>query len=342
MARPLRIEQIGYWYHVTARGNERREIFHDDKDRRHFLERLEEAVGLFALRLHGYVLMSNHYHLLIELTEKNLSRAIHWLNVSYSVWFNRRHGRSGHLFQGRFKSVVVEAEAWGLEASRYLHLNPVRLAGLGLGKRDQQRSRSVGVEKVDRAEVQERIERLRGYPWSSYRAYIGSAKRPAWLRTEAVLALGGKAARPGERYRDYCEEVLRQGAVASPWEQVIGQAVLGSERFVARLTAALAKGDPARRRLSKRPGFEEMLKVVEVLRGEKWEEFRDRYGDEGRDLVLYLGRVECGMSIGELSKRAEIQYMSAATALRRFALRARADRKTARLAQQAVAKLQNE
>src|SRR5213594_3117448 len=107
MARPLRIERIGCWYHLTARGNERRDIFRDDKDRRHFLELLEEVVSMFAVRLHAYVLMSNHYHLLVEITEANLSRAIHWLNVSYTVWFNRRHGRSGHFFEGRFKSVLV-------------------------------------------------------------------------------------------------------------------------------------------------------------------------------------------------------------------------------------------
>ena len=114
MARPLRIERIGCWYHLTARGNERHDIFRDDGDRRHFLELLEKVVSTFTVRLHSYVLMSNHYHLLVEITEANLSRAIHWLNVSYTVWFNRRHGRSGHLLQGRFKSVVVEPEGWGL------------------------------------------------------------------------------------------------------------------------------------------------------------------------------------------------------------------------------------
>ena len=145
MARTLRIERIGCWYHLTARGNERRDIFRDDKDRRHFLELLEEVVSMFAVRLHAYVLMSNHYHLLVEITEANLSRAIHWLNVSYTVWFNRRHGRSGHLLQGRFKSVVVEPERWGLEVSRYIHLNPSRLRRLGLGKRDEGRRGQSGI-----------------------------------------------------------------------------------------------------------------------------------------------------------------------------------------------------
>src|SRR5206468_9907300 len=107
MARPLRIERPGGWYHITARGNERRPIFRDDREREHFCQLLAEMVDSFHVRLHGYVLMDNHYHLILELREANLSRATQWLNLSYSVRFNRRHGRSGHLFQGRFKSVIV-------------------------------------------------------------------------------------------------------------------------------------------------------------------------------------------------------------------------------------------
>ena len=100
MARPLRIERPGDWYHLTSRGNERRPIFRDDRDRQHFCQLLAEMVDRFRVRLHGYVLMDNHYHLILELREANQSRAAQGLNLSYSVWFNRRHGRSGHLFQG--------------------------------------------------------------------------------------------------------------------------------------------------------------------------------------------------------------------------------------------------
>jgi REP element-mobilizing transposase RayT len=97
MSRPLRIERAGGWYHLTARGNERRPIFRDGGDRAHFCELLGQMVGQFRVGLHAFVLMDNHYHLIVELTEPNLSRTGQWLNVSYSVWFNRRHGRSGHL-----------------------------------------------------------------------------------------------------------------------------------------------------------------------------------------------------------------------------------------------------
>ncbi|MBU6402161.1 MAG: transposase, partial [Verrucomicrobia bacterium] len=108
MARPLRIELAGGRYHVTARGNERRNIFRTDRDRTHFLELVAELPDRFGGRLHAYAMMPNHYHLLLETPEPNLSRAIQWLNVSYSVWFNRRYDRSGHLFAGRFHAVLIE------------------------------------------------------------------------------------------------------------------------------------------------------------------------------------------------------------------------------------------
>src|ERR1051326_530661 len=142
MARPPRIVRSGGWYHLTSRGNERKAIFRDDRDRLHFCELLAETIQSFRLRLHAFVLMDNHYHLLLQLTETNLSRAVQWLNVSYSVWFNRRHRRSGHLLQGRFKSVLVNPEEWALALSRYIHLNPVRMGGLGLNKGQQQRIRA--------------------------------------------------------------------------------------------------------------------------------------------------------------------------------------------------------
>ena len=105
MARPLRVDIEDGWYHITSRGIERRRIFTEDRERKHFLELLEEMSERYRVRVHAYVLMDNHYHLLIQTPQANASQAIHWLGVSYSVWFNRRHNRVGPLFQGRFKSV---------------------------------------------------------------------------------------------------------------------------------------------------------------------------------------------------------------------------------------------
>src|SRR4051794_6275839 len=120
MARPLRIHRLGAWHYITARGIGRKENFREDRDHRHWLELLPEFVQTFRLRLHAYVLMGNHYHLLVETGEDNLSRAMQWLQTSYSMWFNRKYRRVGPLFQGRFKAVVVEPTAWGMALSRYM------------------------------------------------------------------------------------------------------------------------------------------------------------------------------------------------------------------------------
>ena len=129
MARPLRIEWPGALYHVTDRGNERQLIFRDDQDRRKFLHYFEETIEKFGLIVHALCLMPNHYHIEIETPNGNLSKAMQWLKTTYTVYFNHRHSRSGHLFQGRYKSIVVEKDSYLLELSRYIHLNPVR-AGL--------------------------------------------------------------------------------------------------------------------------------------------------------------------------------------------------------------------
>jgi len=122
MARPLRIEYPGAHYHVTSRGNERKAIFRGDADRQNFVELVRRAVDQFDLRLHAYVLMDNHYHLLIETRRAGLNRALRYLNGVYTQAFNRRHKRVGHLFQGRYKAILVEKESYLLELSRYIHL----------------------------------------------------------------------------------------------------------------------------------------------------------------------------------------------------------------------------
>lgn len=327
MARPLRIERVNGWYHVTARGNERREIYRDNRDRRHFCELLAEMVPRFHLALHAYVLMDNHYHLLLQLREANISRAVQWLNVSYSLWFNRRHERSGHLFQGRFKSVIVEPEQWGLDLSRYMHLNPVRTRALGLDKAQQQRLRVGASAAPDPAKVRERTVQLRRYRWSSYRAYIGLARVPEWLQCDVVLALGGGAGgEPQRLYREYVEAPLREGLGKSPWEELTERVVLGSREFLVGLREQLAGDDreqrQARRLREERPALARVIQTVEEVKGRKWGEFRDQHGDPGRDLVLYLGRMVCGAKLSALAELVGVkEYATVAMAVKRFAAR---------------------
>ena len=324
MGRPLRIERAGGWYHVTGRGNERKEIFWENRDRFHFMELVAGMVGRFRVVLHGYQLMDNHYHLIIELREKNLSRAGQWLNVSYTNWFNRRHKRSGHLFQGRFNSVVVDPEEWGLALSRYVHLNPVRVKALGLGKAEQQQMRAGVSGAPDAWEVRERIALLRGNEWGSYRAYAGLGRRPEWLTCEVILEmLGGNAADREKNYREYVERAVREGMAESPWEHLQEQVVLGGKKFVEKLRRHVkgnAREQRGAARLAKeRPELSEVIAVVEKLKGQQWLEFRDRHCDSGRDLVLYVGQRVCGMKLRELASVSGMKdYGAVSTAVRRF------------------------
>lgn len=126
MGRPLRIEYPGAFYHVTSRGNEKKEVFKSQKDREKFLSYLESATERYGAAIHVYCLMSNHYHLLVETPEGNLSQIMRHINGAYTNYFNTKRQRAGHLFQGRYKAILVEKDAYSLELSRYIHLNPVR------------------------------------------------------------------------------------------------------------------------------------------------------------------------------------------------------------------------
>ena len=347
MARPLRVDIRNGWYHVTARGNERRAVFRDDQDRRRFLELLEEWVERFGLRLHAYVLMDNHYHLLVQTPQANLSQAMQWLQVSYTVGFNRRHRRVGHLFQGRFQAVVLEPPA-GVEVSRYVHLNPVRIGRLRLGKPERQRARAGLGEPANPTLAVERVRRLRAYRWSSYRSYAGLSRGPAWLTQAEVLKLLGGSAGDGRRrqaYRQFVEEAVRDGLPPSPWERLRGGVLLGSAEFARQLRSGLRgseKEQPALRRLRRQASFDQVVTIVERMKGEKWEAFRDRYADWGRDLALYLGRKRCGMRLRELAEVAGgLDYGSASGAVRRFEQHLSRDKKLAALAQKGIHELEN-
>ena len=203
MARPLRIEFAGALYHVTARGNARQDIFLDDADRKDFLELLHRACDRYLWLCHAFCLMSNHYHALIETQAATLSKGMKYINGSYTQNFNRRHGRVGHVFQGRFKAILVEKESYLLEVARYIVLNPVRA---------------------------EMVRSAKDWPWSSYRATAGLADPPAALTTDWILGNFGSRRGPAqEAYRQFVQEGRNQ---PSPWQSLKNQIYLGSDTFV--------------------------------------------------------------------------------------------------------------
>ena len=203
MARPLRIEFAGALYHITSRGDKKSAIYLDDGDRIQFLDSLNEVCTRFNWVLHAYCLMGNHYHLLVETPESNLSLGMRQLNGVYTQWFNRTHDRVGHVFQGRFKGIIVQKESHLLELARYIVMNPVR-------------TRMVRAAK--------------DWPWSSYRATIGIAKLQGGLNADWLLSAFAKRKPTAiNRYKAFVAEGKRR---PSPWEELTNQVFLGSEKFI--------------------------------------------------------------------------------------------------------------
>jgi putative transposase len=196
MARPFRIIYEGAFYHVIARGNEKK-IFLPRTDYEKFLSYLKEALDKFGVRLHGYVLMGNHYHLILETPRANLSSFMHTMGSVYSTYFNIKRKRSGHLFQGRYKAILVEKNSHLLELSRYVHLNPVRA---------------------------KLVEKPEDYPYSSYRVYL-FPEEPAMVSRDLILGMA-------PNYSEFMESALGRDLTAP---SVYGGMILGGKQFIARI-----------------------------------------------------------------------------------------------------------
>src|SRR6478736_3256730 len=177
MARPIRIDLAGGWYHVFNWGIERRPIFKTPEDYDHFVALAGLMPSRFGIRVHAYALLSSHYHLLVETPAANLSQAVQWLNVSYSVWFNRKYRRDGPLFRGRFKAFILEPAGPHLEVSRYIHLNPLQTLR---DRSTRAQGRSSKVPAPPKADlVRARVNHIRSYPWCSYASYLELRSDPS-------------------------------------------------------------------------------------------------------------------------------------------------------------------
>ena len=267
MSRPLRIEYAEAVYHVTSRGNARRSIFKDDKDRGMLLSILEEVNDRYHWFCHAYCLMNNHYHLVIETPDGNLSKGMRQLNGVYTMRFNRRHGSVGHVFQGRYKAIVVQKESHLLEVCRYVVLNPVRV------------------------KVVEAPERWR---WSSYRAAAGMEKAHPCLTTDWVLGQFGSKRRTAEkRYRAFVMDGIGGHRI---WGEVKGQSILGDGDFVNRLIDYVrgyeeVKEIPKVQRYLNRPRLTEIFKDTKEekrRRDRGIAEAVERWGYSEREVANHL------------------------------------------------------
>jgi putative transposase len=327
MARALRVLVPGAWYHVVNRGIERRLIFHGEA----YYEKFEELLGLmvqqFGVRIHSYVLMPNHYHLQLETPRENLSEAIRWLNVSYAVWLNRKRGRVGPLFQGRFKAMVHDPEESGLKIQEYIHLNPVRVKRFGS-------SRSNGSEDPSAQQMEGMRKALIEYRWSSFRAYAGLVARPRWLDIEETLSeLPGRTLRLQQLgYREHFAEMLGTGEFGVGWkETLVTELALGSEDFVNRVRR-LIKGDrneqkPVRQLERVLVNWQAITEGVTKVWREPWESASRRHGDPAREVAMVIGRRYAGMSLRQIGEAiGELSYPAVSDAVRRTIRRLDKDR----------------
>ena len=264
MARPLRIEFSDALYHVTSRGNERRPLFRSDRDRRAFLDFLGRAARRFGWSITAWVLMTNHFHLVIQTPEPNLSRGMHWLNSMYAGWFNAAHHRSGHLFQGRFKSILVEGETYFRNVLRYVVLNPVRAR---------------------------MVERPEDYRWSSYGITAGGPA-PEWFDLRAaLLPFGDDPAEAQANYRAFVG--VRIGSDERLWENLVAGMYLGSTAWLKRMRKMVesrprSTDHPRAQRAVGRPRMHQILEAVAENASVTAATIREKRGIVLRSLAAWL------------------------------------------------------
>ena len=293
MARQLRIEYEGAFYHVTSRGNQRDQIFWDDNDREEFKKIIKRTKERYAYLLHSYVLMDNHYHLLIETPHANIKQVMQNVNTSYTVYVNRRHRRAGHLFQGRYKAFIVDKESYLIGLGRYIHLNPVR-AGI--------------------------VERPEDYRWSSYGDYMyGGSKQLITDTGDTLHAFSKSRATAAKRYHEFVKAGIKE---ESPLREVVGS-ILGDEGF-RELVKKHLKGIPDKAEIPDIKRIEPKYKVEDIIRmvGKNYgigvgELLRRKKATESqRKMAIYLGKTLSGSTNREVGRVFGITAQAVTNAVR--------------------------
>ncbi len=253
MVRPLRIQYPDALYHVTNRGNEQKAIFKDDTDRRKFLTILSQSIATYGVILHSFVLMNNHWHILAQTPLGNLSEFMRHFNITYTSCYNRRHNRVGHLYQGRYKSFLVEQDAYLSMVSRYIHLNPVKVTGF------------------KRMSLKDKQKYLCQFEWSSLPGYINQADKLELVEYSAVLAeYGGDNSAARQRYKKQINEDLNGELKIR--KQIVGQSILGTENFVSWVKEKFInrkhdREKPAVGKINRYLSMEIVLEIVEKQTG---------------------------------------------------------------------------
>ncbi len=239
MARPLRFEYKGALYHIHARGNERRKIFFTDADYQKFKDYIAGAIEKYHCLVHCYVLMGNHYHLLIETPEANISSVMHYISGSYATYINTKRGRNGHLFQGRYKSILVDKDSYLMELSRYIHLNPVRAR---------------------------MVEKPEEYAYSSYNSYI-TGEPGKIVTTDLILGMLSVQRKEAQKaYRHYVENGIGK-ELKNPLDNAYCGIILGGEQFIKDVLRTIKEGYIERAEVSHRRALRNVMGMEEIIEG---------------------------------------------------------------------------
>ncbi len=289
MTRPLRIEYKGALYHVLSRGNQQQDIFLGKSDRIDFLELIEELVERFNLEIYAFVLMSNHYHILLKTLEPNLSKSMQWLGTTYTRRYNNRHQLCGHLFQGRYKSIIVQNDAYLLNLSYYIHRNPLRA---------------------------NMVERLADYEWSSYRYYAYKRKSPNWLSTSTILNQFKNIPDIHKAYRSNAQQYSDEQNKLS--ENIRYGLVYGSQAFIDKIKDKYLSDtpDPALSldtRMYRCIDAAKLIKKITKILDCNLEEFKkavriSQSEKDKRDILIYMLCHVCGLSNNQIAEHMGIGY----------------------------------
>ena len=310
MARPLRIIYPGAFYHITSRGNEQKAVFKSIRDREKFLEYLESASERYDAVIHVYCLMDNHYHLLLETPSGNLPQIMRHINGAYTTYFNIKRGRAGHLFQGRYKAILVEKDEYAKELSRYIHLNPVR-AGM--------------------------VELPEEYEWSSYLTYIGKHKKPEWLHNDLIHGYFGKTKSSAQKqYQKFVNSLIKK-EYDSPLESVVASTILGQTEFTTQVKEKYLSGKETDNDIPAFRELEERISVDDIYR-----EVDSAFSDDTvliRNIKIYLAKRYSGKRLKEIGDEFGIGQSGVSQTCRRLSQRIDSDIKLESKLQKIIKKL---
>ena len=297
MARALRITYPGAFYHVTSRGNERKAVFKSGSDRAKFLEYLESAVQRYDAIVHVYCLMENHYHLLLETPSGNLQQIMRHINGAYTTYFNMKRSRSGHLFQGRYKAILVEKDEYAKELSRYIHLNPVRA---------------------------KLVEKPEEYDWSSFKFYIGKEKPVEWLYTDFILGYFGKKVSTAQKgYKEFVRALIYK-IYANPLDDVVSSTLLGRPDFIAFIKNQFLSGKKPDKEL---PALKELVKKLTMQ--DILDEVESAFTEEEvftRNIKMYFCHKYTGEKLSDIGKQFGIGQSGVSQTYRRVTEKIKADK----------------